>query len=343
MKRRIMCLTSFAIMIAMMASCGNTMDTPALQVPDPTVQTTPVPAEQTPEEPKEQASTSPQANDTPSTSPEVSNESDSLDIEPWEARDYSGFNYEELKAEFEKYIEIARNSPVDDYNIYLQQMEAFVIFKEMLNHRQSLEDFRDSIEFAFPDEELSGYSVLIDVDSVFKDGSNTYRVLRFTAHRYISRLIYIQIYDEESLVSHYVYGYIEEGGIGGEIVYCGFKQEHGKTYLVIIHREDNPNTTEYYLVNYEIDGNEIHKYNALKNEVAKGIWNISETNHWGERGMHIRVAYSDWVEEEEDWWSILDINNHASFENNKLTIVLENEEKDEISLIFKDGFWEVVY
>ena len=335
MNRRFMHLICFALLIATLASCSGT-SSEFSEGPDISYDTEQSPRDSTPNE------TTDNNLGIPSVSTPIPNESDINETnnsdEKSQGSDYSKLTYDELKAEFEKNIERARQKPVDDNNIYLHQWECLLIFEEMLNHRQSLDDFSEYVEF--PYETYTGYTVSVNVDSVFSDGKTTYRILKFTAHRYIRRRMYIQIYDEETLISQYVYGYLVEGGIGGEIVYSGFQQEQNKTYFAIVHREDTPTTTNYYLINYEIDGKVFHKYNALRDEVRKGIWTISEADYWSDGAMNIRVSYSDWSEEE-SWWTFSGVENHASFENNKLTIVLENEYKDEISLIFENGFWEV--
>ena len=260
-------------------------------------------------------------------------------------KNYTKKTYAELKAEFENNIEQARQEPVDDYDVFLYHEESRIIFEEMLNRKQSLEDFNGSIEY--PHEKYSGYNLSIDVGSVFTDGKTTYRILMFTAHRYINRRMYIQIYDEESITSQLVFDYMAEGGLGGETSYCGFIQDLGKNYLIIIHRSDDYSvgTFQYYLVNYEIDGKEIRIYNAVNGDFSKGIWTVSEINNDNKEHYEITstkiVCYDRafWIE---NWLDLKILGSQEFFEDNILTIILNNESKDEISLLFKDGFWEVI-
>ena len=250
--------------------------------------------------------------------------------------------YDELKADFENYIELARQEPVNDYFILLFQKESLLIFEEMLNHRHSLEDFSESIEY--PYEVYTGYTIYIDVGPVFTDGKTTYRVLEFTAHRHISIRVYVQIFDEESIRALLVYSYYSEGGVGGETIHCGFIQDYNENYLIIIHKETNyaAGIIKYYLVNCMLEGKEIIKYHALNKEFSKGIWTVSgESNAINYEPTSTIISYSEVAFWPEHWWD-LEYDSQESFKDNTFTIILNNDAKDEISLLFDDGFWEVI-
>ena len=51
----------------------------------------------------------------------------------------------------------------------------------------------------------------------------------------------------------------------------------------------------------------------------------------------VKIYNSDTRSWPENWWS-----SQETFEDNIFTIILDNESRDEISLLFQDGFWEVV-
>lgn len=101
-------------------------------------------------------------------------------------------------------------------------------------------------------------------------------------------------------------------------------------------------TDSYYLVNYQINGKEIKNYNALKQEVYKDIWEINRESV-GDESLPFdiittKIAYVlKGAEQYDD-----EIKTQMSFQDNILTIVLNNDNKDRISLLHKDGFWVVL-
>ena len=103
---------------------------------------------------------------------------------------------------------------------------------------------------------------------------------------------------------------------------------------------------DYRIVNYELDGREIRNYNALREGVvSNNVWTVIEEfydsvndNEYLPYSVITRVLLTDTYNETLSQ----DTNGQLSFEGNKLTITMENDAKDEIFLLFVDGFWEVV-
>jgi len=239
-------------------------------------------------------------------------------------------DYYELKAEFERIIELAyAEEPRAPWG---HADEIRTIFEEMLNYRQSVDDYNESMDI---DE--NRYMGWINVWPVFTDGETNYRILEVYVHGYVDFRVYmyIQIYDETSIESHCIYMFMSE--FAG-IAYCDFRQESNKTYLIIIKRQTYPEyISNYFLVNYEISGKEVRNYNTLKEEFTNSIWTVSK-DVYDDYFQVTRIEVDSMINKpskhgEYSQWS---------FEDNILTITLDNEAKDEISLLFKDGFWEVV-
>jgi len=251
-----------------------------------------------------------------------------------------------LKAEFERNLELAGGEE-DGYwdwsEVWEYRRECQSIFEEMLDYRQSLDYFNESMPLLCKNELLNPLGH-IDIWPVFSDGETNYRVLEFWAQGWPPyRMVYIQIYDEMSVESHIVDVYVNEGGVLDEIIYCGFEQAQNKTYLTIIHKVTtvDPIRIRFKFANYEIYGKEIRNYNALSEEFSNTIWRVS-----GSYFDYYELTYTELCYVPGRPYELSDyswcFNTQYSFENNILTITMDNEEKDEISLLFNDGFWEVV-
>jgi hypothetical protein len=93
------------------------------------------------------------------------------------------------------------------------------------------------------------------------------------------------------------------------------------------------------LVNYEISGNEIDCYNALRNEVSEDVWVVASLNldspNLPVGTVVTRITQTFPLRNDQ-------INHDLRFENDTFTLTLDNEAKNRISLLFKDGFWEVL-
>jgi hypothetical protein len=214
-------------------------------------------------------------------------------------------------------------------------------FANMLSYRQSLDDFDESMEFEFDDR--FGSKISIDVGSVFTDGETHYRILTFSSDNFADIRLYIQVFDEETVVAQCIYKYWSgEGGVEGRIEFCGFQQDTDKVYLVIIHSECVIGHNSYCLINYEIMDREIKNYGALREKIAYGIWTVEEEFVIDEsipfEAKITKVACG------RAWKELLNFDNNSQlfFEDNTLAIILDNDEKDEISLLLKDAFWEVI-
>ncbi|MDR0490791.1 MAG: hypothetical protein LBH28_06065 [Oscillospiraceae bacterium] len=245
--------------------------------------------------------------------------------------------YYKLKTEFENEIHLATQETRSGYPFEILQT-----FEEMLQYRQSLEDVNEEMGH-FYSEQYDDFQMSIDVKAVFSDGKTNYRILLFSAWYLPLDRMFIQIYDEEYFESRRFGDYIHEGGQGKEILYCCYIQEPNKNYLVIINKDYNyaGDSVSYDLVNYEIDGKEISNYVALEQEISKGMWNIDRVYSDYYEVISAEISYSD----SEFWLGYLlnlGYGSQETFVDNTFTIVLNNESKDEISLLFKDGFWEVI-
>ena len=235
----------------------------------------------------------------------------------------------ELKAEFEDNIELEKQAlssgSSSDTHWTTYSANNIRVFEEMLDCRQGMEDFIEWIKTS---------QLRINVEASFVDGGTNYRIIKyFPGYPPIFRM-YIQIFDEDSLESQLVYAYQHEGGIEGDIPYCGFQQGYNSVYLIIIHRVYGINTTPgYYLINYELDGKVIRNYNALREEISDSSWELMEelTN----LGVIVTKITRD---------NRLDLSNShiMAFDDNVLVLIVNNEEKDEISLLFGDGYWEQI-
>ena len=249
--------------------------------------------------------------------------------------------YGDIANEFENAIERTRREAIfaSDYTEFGAYIyEIYGIFTEMLNYEESLADFEASKEYVV--EERFGSKVSIDVVSVFTDGATGYRVFGFGADAFPPNLLRIQIFDKDTVESQHLYYYWSgEGGAEGGIVYCGFLRDSDRLFLIIIHKEKRVDGIDSYsLVNYEIEGRMIRNHNALKEEVLEDKWQVTSEVSLDDQTV-LRIAYGG-----VSYFEGYDFDNDSRicFEDNKLTIALCNEDKDEISLLFSGGFWEVL-
>ena len=233
----------------------------------------------------------------------------------------------ELRAEFENNIELKmqafNNGSSSDTHWTTYSANNIGVFEEMLSCRQGMEEFNEWIKAP---------SLGIDVEASFVDEDTNYRIIKyFPGYPPIFRM-YIQIFDEDSIESQLVYAYQHEGGIEGDIPYCGFRQGYNSVYLIIIHRVYGVNASPgYCLINYELDGTEIRNYNALREEILESPWTLKEElTDWGI--VFTKISH--------DKSHDLSGNHIMAFEDDVLVLIVNNEEKDEISLLFSDGYWE---
>jgi len=251
-------------------------------------------------------------------------------------------SYDELKDEFERIVEIAESG------VEISIWEIAKIFEEMLNFRQSVEYFSESLEFSGWRYSYGKPSIV--VGSIFTDGNVNCRVITLFGLLPVHR-IYVQIFDEESIQSQCIYAYYIEGGASGGKIHFDFRQHPEKILLNMIFWEysiawsDLDETYEGYnhyviMVNCEISGNEITYYSALRNNISDGIWKIEKVL------LNDTFLFSDPIVvtqiSQTCSWPFETINEEPTFEDDILTIVLNNADNDKISLLFIDGFWEVV-
>ena len=276
-------------------------------------------------------------------------ETDSPDAAPSEPDNSDRNNeekndYYELKTEFEREIELKVQGTYVGY-----AWGIFEAFEEMLQHRQSLEDVNEEMG-RFYSEQYDDFRMTVDVTAIFTYGKINYRILLFSAWYLPLDRMYIQIYDDEYFESRCINEYIHEGGIYQIMLYCGFIQDTDKNYLVIINKEYNDavDIVNYYLVNYEVDGKDINNYAALKQDVSKGMWKVNGIFNDYYEMASTKISYSNAYDKFGlEYWGEMDYDSQESFEDNVFTVIgtflyQDNELEDEISLLFMDGFWEVM-
>jgi len=248
--------------------------------------------------------------------------------------------YSVLKADFESNLEFAISEVEKEISswtsIFSYLAHSSRLFEEMLNYRQSIDDYPESVELAYVHD---GFNLLsIDVGPTFSDGRTNYRIITLATATTLMVQMFIQIFDEETVVSQRVYGYQIEGGVFGEIVYCGFRQEADKLYLIIIHREEVLDGEDgYNLINYEIIDFEATIYSALRENFSVDNWIVYEAFCQNEflpfKANITRISRTASMHN----WSVA--YSSASFVDDILTVALENEEHEKISLLFEEGFW----
>ena len=256
--------------------------------------------------------------------------------------------YNALKAEFENNIELIKQAygtyKDNSYPLWFDYTDrSRELFEDMLNFRQSLDYFDVSTRFPYGDD---GYSALqIDVNPVFAVGETNYRIITYHSGWPPAKYVYIQIFDEKYADAHFIATSYHEGGLNEILAYCDFYQESGRTYLIVAKAINNVammyTSPDYRIVNYELDGREIRNYNALNKEISDSVWTVIEAfydNEYTPYKAATRILLTDLY----TGTLSQDTDGQLTFEGNRLTITLDNDAKDEISLLFVDGFWEVV-
>ena len=249
--------------------------------------------------------------------------------------------YESLKAEFEKTLERTRQEGIYasnyvEYGVYIYEL--YSIFAEMLNYRESLDDFDTSRVYVI--DESVGREITIVLGTVFTDGDTGYKVFEYGADGFPPNLLQIQIFDKETVDSQLLYSYWSgEGGVSGKIVYYSFRQDSGRLFLTVVHKEKRAlEHDSLSLVNYEINGRTISNYDALKEDAPEGKLRVTSRAAVGNYTV-LCISYGS-----VGWHEGYDIDNDSQlrFEDNEFSFILNNEEKEEITLLFGDGFWEVI-
>jgi len=250
--------------------------------------------------------------------------------------------YLRSKIEFENAIEFAVQKSMSyaskvrgielDYDWGILQS-----FEEMLQYRESLEDANESLGLLL--SERYDFPVWISDVAFFTDGGINYRLLLFGSLGLPLDRLYIQIYDNVYYEFCSFGDYVHEGGTSQSLLYSIFLQDSDRNYMVIIDKEEHEatETITHYITNYEIKGMDIVSYIALKEELSEGIWQVTGESRYYDHLSSVKIYNSDTRSWPENWWS-----SQETFEDNIFTIILNNESRDEISLLFQDGFWEVI-
>ena len=249
--------------------------------------------------------------------------------------------FDDLTVELENAISRLRreteyaNNPME-FGTYIYDI--YSVFVDMLDYRESLDYFNESKEY--PLGERGFVRILITAGSVFTEGGTCFRVIEFNADSFHPHMLHLQVFNNETVNSQNIYNYWSgEGGVEGKIVHYSFHHDQDRLYLTVIHKEKRTDGSDcYILVNYKIDGNAANNYDALRKEISNGTWTIRDDSS-SENWTVLRVAYSG-----VSWFDGYNFDNDSQlcFEDNMLTIILNNKEKDEISLIFRDGFWDLL-
>lgn len=235
-------------------------------------------------------------------------------------------DYDFLKDELANNIALMESAQ-DPFNYAGELSDAFA---EMLGFRQSLKDFFEPMNLTNDGAYSAGW---IDVWPVFTQDGMSYRVVKLSVNSSANERMYVQIYNDDYFESQWIYEYQNEGGVEGEIVFCGFVQESNATYLIIIHEEsgiDSKNSC--YLVNYEVYGSEIRNYEALYREYTNEAWSV--------RGVNNRSLKLNRTEVTPLTSSYLPGARRCVFDYNMFEVSLNNADNDVITLTFDNGFWE---
>jgi len=250
--------------------------------------------------------------------------------------------YEELKNEFFNNLEFAKQeaSKEDsggDVIAYLAQSRR--VFEKMLDYWESLEDFNETIIFTY--SERHDLNLSIDIKPVFTEGNSNYRVLSLAADNLAMTRMYVQIFNDEFLESQYVYVYQVDADEIGEIVYCDFKEGLDKTHLVIIHKKQLLGSYSYCLATYELGWKELFNYNALRKELPGKSWIVKEELIFDESiSLEVVVARISHVNMHGYPWYSSENDSQIIFVNNELTIILGSYNKEELTLLLENGYWE---
>ena len=282
----------------------------------------------------------------------VGAETNSPDTDPGESDNAGSSNenekdYYKLKTAFEYEIEHALLEYTTQGCLDGYPWGIFRAFEYLLQCRQSLDEVNEEMGY-FYNEKYDDFYMFIEEIAVFNDKETSYRILLFGAwYLPISRM-YIQIYNEEYYESRAINEYVYEGGTYQEVLYCKLVQESNKNYLAIIDYEyhEASNTITHYLINFEVNGKEIRNYAALKDDEINGVWSFKNIEDTSLQTVRTVITYNYRTFGPEFWYD-LESDSHESFKNNILTIDLSilyqgNEFKGELSLLFKEGFWEVI-
>jgi hypothetical protein len=246
-------------------------------------------------------------------------------------------SYSELKTDMENEIDKATRGVNNDYAWGLVR-----VFEEMLRHRESIEDVNEGFG-RFYSGLYEDFGMYIAEVAVFSDGTTNYRVLLFGSWYIPLDYLYLQIYNDEYCEVQHISSYDREGGSYGEMLYCAFVSGSDRNNLVVIDKiyHEASNTIDYYVTGFQVSGIEIIYTTALKEEVTKEVWTVKGPGNHILENKSIHVFYSNAAFWPERYW-ISDYGSLESFENNTFTIQLNNTDKDKISILFKDGVWEVV-
>jgi len=300
--------------------------------------------------PSATANTSPNAPETTTPSP---NEPVGTSLSRSEANAQK--SYDELKAEFEDAIDQMKKAysdyeAVDHHWTYYSQFAA-KMFEEILCCRESLEDFNEQVKFPLGND---GYiHVLIDVKPVFMGVETNYRIITFDPIYLPWETVYIQVFDDNDVETYIIDGFLRDSGIWEFIEYSTFCQDLSNNYLIVISvqyfdttLDDEAGLVAFSIVSFKLEGDRIINYHALKDEKSTDIWTVKKTddssfrstsitNHIGRARIEITNSFN---------WPLVNYTAfQTSFDNSTFTIYIKNEEVDElVSLLFKNGFWEVV-
>ena len=142
----------------------------------------------------------------------------------WLDEDYSTYTYTDLRAELDRLIDIElEHEPPTDRPWFWPPCNDHIraIIMEMLNYRESLEDFNETDGYIHREMPNSDW---LYVGPVLSDGTMNYRVVTLLATPYHERLIFAQVFNDETLKTVFIHKTIWNHCIANRIIECSNHQ-----------------------------------------------------------------------------------------------------------------------
>ena len=284
----------------------------------------------------------------------------------WLNKDYSTYTYVELRAELDRLIDVEHEHepPTEQpWSWPLDNDHIRAIIMEMLNHRESLEDFNETDGYIHREMPNSDW---LYVGPVLSDGTMNCRVVTLLATPYHERLIFAQVFNDETLETVFIHKTILEGGTWGRLLHFDFIRDGDKSYIVTVTEEWDfasypvPVYYDYEIITHDISDLSNSVAEPLKEEVSHGVWSVTSHSYLEWNTSRIVISFDDrelweaamfderyWpdVWKEELWYGVERTDRYSindfSLIGNRLTITLRNEEKSRLIMTLNEGIWEV--
>jgi len=282
----------------------------------------------------------------------------------WLDEDYSTYTYAELRAELDRRIdlELEHEPPTERPWFWPADNDHIrAIIMEMLKYRESLEDFNEADGYIH--REMPNRDWLY-VGPILSDGTMYCRVVTLLATPYHERLIFAQVFNDETLETAFIHKTILEGGTWGRLLHFDLIRDGDKSYIVTITEEwifavatGYPVSYDYEITTYDISDLSSSVAEPLKEEVSQGVWSVTS---YGWRTSQVVISFDDrelweaamfderyWPEVwKENMWHGVGYTdkypvNDFSLVGNRLTITLRNEAESRLIMTLNQGVWEV--